>query len=648
MSPPQTTRDAPFDTPSFTTSSAEPPYDYVVVGSGAGGGTVAANLALAGYSVLLLEAGGDDEPAEYQVPVFHARSTEQDDMRWSFYVRHYTDDARQQRDRKFVAEADNAVRNGILYPRAGTLGGCTAHNAMILVYPHNSDWDHIAAITGDETWRADTMRHYFERMERCEYADPPAAGRADSARHGYRGWLTTTVADPKLLLGDLTLGRLVAAAGKQSFHTYAHDPRSFVQRLRARIESHLDPNDWRRVEENFEGVTFTPLTVRNGRRNGSRERVRQTVAETGGRLTIKLHALATRVLLDEDRRATGVEYLDGAHLYGADPRSQPGRSAEAPRRTVRAAREVILAGGAFNTPQLLMLSGIGPAQELARHGIAAKVDLPGVGCNLQDRYEVGLVYEMKQDFPLLRDATFSAPRPGEQPDPAYADWLQGKGLYTTNGAVTAIVTRSAPDCPEPDLYLFGVAGYFEGYFPGYSSFRLNEKNHFTWAVLKAHTRNTAGYVRLRSADPCDVPEINFRYFDEGNDATGEDLASVVAGVEYVRQIIARTPDLFKAELVPGEGVDTPERIAQFVKDNAWGHHACGTCRIGADDDPDAVLDSRFRVRGVKGLRVVDASVFPRIPGFFIVCAVYMVGEKASDVIIEDAGGPLAGRTAMER
>jgi len=139
-------------------------YDYIVVGSGAGGGPVAANLAAAGMRVLLLEAGGDAEPANYQVPCFHAFATEDTALSWNYFVRHYADDARQQRDKKFVP-----ARDGVLYPRSGTLGGCTAHNALITIYPHNADWNYIAKYTGDDSWRAENMRKYFRRLEACRY-----------------------------------------------------------------------------------------------------------------------------------------------------------------------------------------------------------------------------------------------------------------------------------------------------------------------------------------------------------------------------------------------------------------------------------------------------------------------------------------------
>src|SRR5207244_7128391 len=159
-------------------------FDYIVVGSGAGGGTLAARLAEAGRSVLLLEAGGDPRqlsgtndyqpgvnrlPDDYDVPAFHGFASENDAMRWDFFVRHYASEELQAKDPKYVRDYRGKPVNGVLYPLAGTLGGCTAHNAMIFVYPHNADWDGIARLTGDPSWNAEAMRQYFMRLEDCRH-----------------------------------------------------------------------------------------------------------------------------------------------------------------------------------------------------------------------------------------------------------------------------------------------------------------------------------------------------------------------------------------------------------------------------------------------------------------------------------------------
>ena len=229
-----------------------------------------------------------------------------------------------------------------------------------------------------------------------------------------------------------------------------------------------------------------------------------------------------------------------------------------------------------------------------------------------------------------------SPKEDEKGDPCFIEWhQQRKGVYTTNGVLIGMIKRSLPHKKIPDLYIFGVPGYFKGYELGYSKALQHYKNIFTWAILKAHTNNTAGNVTLKSADPRDTPYINFRYFDEGNDVNGEDLEAVAAGVEFVRRM-NELVDINKEELLPGPKVQTREQIKEFIKNEAWGHHASCTCKIGKPDDPMAVLDTDFRVYGTKNLRVVDASVFPRIPGFFIVTAIYMISEKASEVIIADA------------
>jgi choline dehydrogenase len=600
-------------------------FDYVVVGSGAGGGPLACNLARAGFRVLLLEAGGDPASWSREVPALHATAVEDPELRWDFFVRTYPDDARQQRNGKFVAR-----ENGVLYPRAGTLGGCTAHHALITIYPHNRDWDEIAATFGDPSWSADRMRAYFERLEHCDYA--PRGATPSPSRHGFGGWLHTHVADPWLAIKDAQLRAIVEAALDEAGKINPHQFGDALRMVLRRDQALWDPNDWRMVSALAEGMIFVPLSVNNGTRSSTRDYVRAVAAACPNNLRVELHALATRVLFGDGNRAVGVEYLKGANLYRA---SASPSAAQGELRSVRARREVILSGGVFNSPQLLMLSGIGPRQHLAEHGIEARVDLQGVGKNLQDRYEMGVVSEMAADFAVLRGAQLRPPDPAA-PDPALRSWwFDRSGPYTTNGVVGAIVKKSKPTLPLPDLFLFGLVGNFKGYYPGFSRDLEADHRHFTWGVLKAHTRNTAGEVRLRSRDPRDRPAIQFNYFEEGGD---EDLEAVVEGVVTVRRLMASLGDKVRREVVPGPEVRTRADIARYVRDHAWGHHASCSNKMGPRNDPMAVVDQRFRVHGTQGLRVVDASVFPRIPGFFIVTSVYMLAEKASDVILEDTQG----------
>jgi choline dehydrogenase len=621
-------------------------FDYVIVGSGAGGGPLACNLAKAGFKVLLLEAGEDrGESTNYQVPALHTLASEDQDMSWSFFVNHYADPERQKKDSKYVA-----AKGGILYPRGATLGGSSAVNAMIAVYPNRKDWDDLARLTGDDSWRAETMRRYFERLEACEYLSGD-----DLKGHGQKGWLTTTTASPEVVAGDLTV--IATLVGGVHAFVSSLNPASWFDRIKKSaktlydlVKKDINSNDPARDQS--EGVFMIPFTVRAQKRSGARDYIVRTRDANPTRLVVRTGAFVTRVLFQDDRpngelTALGVEYLEGKHLYGASPKAGEA-TANPRRRRVRARREVILAGGSFNTPQLLKLSGIGPAAELEALGIPVLVDLPGVGANLQDRYEVGIVSEVNAELPIIQDCTF-----GTLPDPCLNEWSEYvPGPYTTNGGLAGILKKSSFAEGAPDLFIFALPASFRGYYPGYSRDVGKSKRRISWLILKAHTRNRGGYVRLRSADPTVAPEINFRYFDDGTKeqkADEKDLAAIVEAIKLVRAINKTThalvPHRQLTEVVPGPAADTDAKLEEFVKNEAWGHHATGTCRMGPDGDEMAVLDSAFRVRDaapdsprrtVRGLRVVDASIFPKIPGYFLVTSVYMASEKASDVIIQAA------------
>lgn len=580
-------------------------FDYVVVGSGAGGGPVACNLARAGFRVLLLEAGSGDTKAakaNYDVPALHPFASEDPALAWRYFVRH---GRRDNQDTKFVKS-----ENGVFYPRGSTLGGSTAVNAMITMVPHERDWRGIASMVRDTSWEPQRMRSYERQV--------------------LEGWLPTEQASPALLFQDPALLRLVSAAVTKN---------GILSSTAALIGEMLDPNAYRGGKHAIEdeGVFNPRLATLKGRRRGAREYILATKAHAtyGKNLTVVTDALATAIVLDDSKKAVAVEFQVGKSLYGADPRHK--RGAQGKAHAAKVTREVIVSAGAFNTPQLLKLSGIGPAAELERHGIAVKVDLPGVGANLQDRLEVGVVSELKNDVQLTKDCTF-----GAAGDPCLTQHAQGRGPYASNGTAIGVAKKSKPGLSEPDLFVFGLPTIFKGYYPGYSRDIAGAKRHFSWVILKGHTKNDAGRVTLRSADPTDTPTIDFRSYADGSDQAGEDTQAVVEGIKTARELNARSNGLnilpvHEQELVPGKGVQGDAALRDFVEREAWGHHASCSCKMGPASDEAAVVGSDFKVHKVKGLRVVDASIFPRIPGLFIALPTYMIAQKASEAILADAG-----------
>jgi choline dehydrogenase len=606
-------------------------YEYIVVGSGAGGGPLACRLAMAGHNTLLIEAGNDQNGnVNITVPGYQAVVTNDPKLRWDIFVNHYQDQERAMRDPKYSYEIGpykyhvgpdppaGATPLGILYPRAGTLGGCVTHNALILITPHASDWDGIASITGDNSWASTNMNQYLDKVYE---------------------WLPVEPTDPTILLDDLKLTQHLAAGA--AVMGVGPDPVAAVTGLLGTLA--VDPNSQLNpARDSTEGFFQIPLIMKAGTRTAVRDFIADTV-QKGYPLTVRENCHVTKINFDNSAtpKAIGVNFLDGSSLYRASPLS----GGQGTPGTATATKEIIISGGAFNTPQMLKLSGIGPAAELQALNISVISDLPGVGTNMQDRYEIPVNVKHPTDFSILNGCDFAS----TPDDPCLLKWennpyiLAQRGAYATNGLAAAMVQRSNyASNTDIDLFIFGGPVDFTGYFPDWNDAVASDHMHFSWYTLKAHTRNKAGTVQLRSADPLDTPIINFNYFDTGTTTGGADNLDLLAMVEAVnqsREALQRYYDYAIlggdsfVEEEPGPAVQSTEDIGQYIKDRAWGHHASCSAPIGADNDPNAVLDSQFRVRGVQNLRVVDASVFPTIPGVFIQAPIFMVSEKAADVIL---------------
>ncbi|KAJ3285466.1 hypothetical protein HK104_009471 [Borealophlyctis nickersoniae] len=556
-------------------TAPNPEYDFIVVGSGPGGGVLASRLALAGYQTLLIDAGPDYSSLNTTIPVFNAKASEDPQIEWDYYVRQ--------------GDASQGQRQSVWYPRSGGLGGCAEHNSMIHMYPFPDKLDEIATLFNDPTWNDNSMRQYFQRIENASYPEPG---------NGQNGWLQTTVVSLfNYLGGNLWDDKLY------QYHV---------------IPSTIDINKGYKRSSVYDLIKMTKQDP-----------------QAGPRLTIWTDTLVTSLEFAGDTTTvTGVNYIQGRHLYSASPLSRRRKSLP-PIRTVRARREVILSAGTFNTPQLLMLSGIGDPAHLSQFNIPTRVNLPGVGRNLQDKIEVAVNIQMNDTWVLTNNCTFTA----TSEDPCYTYYKDTPqfSAYGVSGALIGLLKKSDPKVPTSDVHIAAGPLDFRGYEKGWSDRAAKTKNVWTALIQKARPSSKSGRVTLRSTSPLDTPKIDINYFS--SDTNGADMAAVVQAIKYAREVYAtgvNTIDWVDRELSPGAHIKTDAELAAWVRGHQFGHHACCTAAMGLKSGPNAVVGGDFKVWGVQRLRVVDHSVWRENPGFFPTTPLYMMSEKAADVIIAAA------------
>jgi choline dehydrogenase len=471
----------------------------------------------------------------------------------------------------FDSEPEPNLNNRVMYqPRGKVLGGTSSINGMIYMRGNHADYDEWRQ-RGCEGWDWDSVLPYFRKAEDNE--------RGDSEFHGSGGPLRVSNQPYEWEIGKLL--------------------------LEACIQAGIKPNpDFNGAQQ--EGCGYYQTTTKD-RRRWSTAAAYLRPARKRPNLIVQTHAHATRVLI-ENGRAVGVEYRSPQGL-----------------RTARASGEVIVSGGAYGSPQLLLLSGIGPAQHLQDMGVKVLHDLPGVGSNLHDHFNTYCTWRISRSI-SLNELHHSIPRQvvaGLQ----YA--LYRGGPMSGNGLYVGALVRSDESLERPDLQLNISAwstidrtrdGIISHPFPGF-------------AISPVHLRPEGrGTVRLKSPDPLAAPEIRFNFL-----RSDYDMQVLIKGMRIARQIARQhvLQQLVMAETSPGSAVMTDEQLADDVRKRGVSNlHPVGSCGMG--HGPGSVVDPRLRVHGIGGLRVVDASIMPSIIAGNTNAPTIMIAEKASDMILEDA------------
>ncbi|ADP19282.1 GMC oxidoreductase family protein 5 [Achromobacter xylosoxidans A8] len=453
-------------------------------------------------------------------------------------------------------------------PQGRTLGGSTSINGLVYNRGQAADFDHWAAL-GNTGWSYDEVLPYFKSMERRVGGDDRYRGR--------KGELPVTDIDWIHPLCEA----FIAGAVEQGI------PRN---------------PDYNGADQ--AGVGYFQRTIDRGWRMST---AKCFLKPAMGRknLEVRTHAQATRILFDGGK-AAGVAYCHPAHPSQV--------------RAVRARREVIVSCGAINTPKLLQLSGLGPAELLRQHNIDVVRDLPGVGENLSDHYSVRVVARVKNS------QTMNQLVKGLSLAGQISRWMMKRpSIMALSPSLLHYFWKSTPDLALPDLQgVFTPASYKEGYvgmlddFPGMT------------AGVWQHRPESRGQVRIRSADPLQDPVILANYLENERDQM-----TLVRGIRLARQLLrsqALSP-YFDSEVLPGPLCESDSELLDFARRyGVSSYHVNGTARMGQADDKYAVVDPQLRVHGIANLRVIDSSVMPVMPSANICAATMMIGNKAADLI----------------
>jgi choline dehydrogenase len=469
----------------------------------------------------------------------------------------------------YASEPEPELNNrSVIQPRGKVLGGSSSINGLLYVRGQAADYDHWRQL-GNAGWSFEDVLPYFRRAEDQQ--------RGEDTLHGVGGPLAVSdVCEPHPLCEAF-----IAAAQQAGF------PRN---------------DDFNGPSQ--EGAGYFQLTARKGRRCSTAVGYLPQ-ARRRANLAIVPRALASRILF-EGRRAVGIEYLqDGS------------------KRSARASREVLIAGGAFNSPQLLQLSGLGPAQLLSSLGIPVIADMPGVGADLQDHLQVRMQYRCTE--PITMNDVINSWRHRIGAGLRYC--VSRKGLLAIGAGYAGGFFRANPGAATPDVQVHFII--FSGDTSGAP---LHPFPGFIASVCQLRPESR-GFVRIKSADPRAAPAIQPRYLSSAHDRD-----TVVAGLRLLRRIM-RQPAMSRyvaEERAPDPGCTSDADLLAFARASGTTvFHPTSTCRMGSD--PDAVVDPRLRVRGIDRLRIVDGSIMPALVSGNTNAAIVMIGEKGADLILEDAG-----------